>query len=160
MACWLFGSRPSSEPMLAYYESDHWAWIPVKILSKYKNFHTRKWNWKCLLNIKLVILLRSHCVNSAWSKERALRMPFVVFVKSLHNVITVFCAILVAIDTSGQRNIHRYKPTGTPYGRGSVYGWYSYPRLFAVGAMKWMINYISLFILDVMAYPCPSVNTV
>ena len=47
IACYLLGTKPFSEPMLAYYKFEHWEQNSVKFESKYNNFHTRKSIWKC-----------------------------------------------------------------------------------------------------------------
>ena len=38
-----------SKPMLINCQLDHWEQISGKFESKYNNFHTRKWFWKCWL---------------------------------------------------------------------------------------------------------------
>ena len=42
MACCLFGTKPLSEPMLAFCELDPWEQTSVKFSMKFKNFHSRK----------------------------------------------------------------------------------------------------------------------
>ena len=42
MACHVFGAKPSSKPMLAYFYLYYWEQISVKFYSKYKNFIQQK----------------------------------------------------------------------------------------------------------------------
>ena len=49
MAWCLYGTKPLSEPMLGYFQLDHWEQISVKFWPKYKTFHSRKCIWKCRL---------------------------------------------------------------------------------------------------------------
>ena len=45
MACRLFDAKPLSIPMLGYCQLDHWEQTSLKLLSKYKDFHSRKCIW-------------------------------------------------------------------------------------------------------------------
>ena len=47
----VFATKPLSEAMLAYCWPDTQEQISVKFESKYNNFYTRKWFWKCRLKI-------------------------------------------------------------------------------------------------------------
>ena len=49
MACRLFGAKPLFESVLANCQFDSWEQISVKFKSKFCNFHSRKWTWKCRL---------------------------------------------------------------------------------------------------------------
>ena len=49
MACRLCGAKPSSEPMLDYYQLDPLEQSPMKFKSKYKLFHS----WKCIWKYRL-----------------------------------------------------------------------------------------------------------
>ena len=49
VACRLFGAEPLSERMLYYCQLDPQEQISVKLFSKFKYFHSRKFIWKCRL---------------------------------------------------------------------------------------------------------------
>ena len=49
MACCIVGAKPLSELMLEYCPLDLKEQTSVKLESKYKTFHSRKWIWNCHL---------------------------------------------------------------------------------------------------------------